>query len=72
MSVNNVNGVGRVVLPTQANQPTDTPKIFSFKIDQDTSVTPNAWTIRLTGNVSGAPPFRGVLKHHGSLLLCIF
>lgn len=21
--------------------------------------------IRLTGNVSGAPPFRGVLKHHG-------
>jgi len=22
-------------------------------------------TIRLTGNVQGAPPFRGVLKHHG-------
>ena len=22
-------------------------------------------TIRLTGNVAGAPPFRGVLKHHG-------
>jgi hypothetical protein len=22
-------------------------------------------TVRLTGNVSGAPPFRGVLKHHG-------
>src|SRR3954466_16417020 len=22
-------------------------------------------TIRLTGNVAGSPPFRGVLKHHG-------
>lgn len=22
-------------------------------------------TIRLTGNVTGSPPFRGVLKHHG-------
>lgn len=45
-----------------ANQPTDTPKIFSFKIDQDTSVTPNAWTIRLTGKApANATTFRGDL-----------
>jgi hypothetical protein len=25
----------------------------------------DAAAVRLTGNISGAPPFRGVLKHHG-------
>jgi hypothetical protein len=25
----------------------------------------NAQRIRLTGNVSGQPPFKGTLKHHG-------
>jgi hypothetical protein len=26
---------------------------------------PDPVAIRLTGNVQGSPPFRGVLKHHG-------
>jgi hypothetical protein len=41
------------VLPGQEEAPVDVPAGFD----------PSA--VRLTGNVTGQPPFRGVLKHHG-------
>jgi hypothetical protein len=41
------------VLPGREDEPVDVPAGFD----------PSA--ITLTGNVTGAPPFKGVLKHHG-------